>query len=177
VIAGGSADSGTARWATLEVTMLSAFTFRRNRRCSLRLMRRRKVKLGTSVEPSAPAGVETETCGGVPMSRHRLAPLVAVVLLAVMPIRVALAQGSADNSLSTSASTAPPPPTIGHSSPPLNAPLAVRGVVAEESISTTGLAKPAADGATTRIVPARPCSTAARETDGTTTCVGIPDRH
>ena len=30
---------------------------------------------------------------------------------------------------------------------------------------------PAEDGISTKIVPARPCSTAARETDGTTTCV------
>jgi hypothetical protein len=38
--------------------------------------------------------------------------------------------------------------------------------------SDAGLAKEAADG-TTKMVPAVPCSTAARETDGTTTCVGI----
>jgi hypothetical protein len=38
--------------------------------------------------------------------------------------------------------------------------------------SDAGLAKEAADGST-RMVPAVPCSTAARETDGTTTCVGI----
>jgi len=30
-------------------------------------------------------------------------------------------------------------------------------------------------GGTTRTVKAAPCGTAARETDGTTTCVGIPD--
>jgi hypothetical protein len=38
--------------------------------------------------------------------------------------------------------------------------------------SNAGLAKEAADGST-RVVPAVPCTTAARETDGTTTCVGI----
>ena len=38
--------------------------------------------------------------------------------------------------------------------------------------SDAGLAKEAADGST-KMVPAVPCSTAARETDGTTTCVGI----
>ena len=38
--------------------------------------------------------------------------------------------------------------------------------------SVGGLAKEAADGSTL-MVPAVPCSTAARETDGTTTCVGI----
>ena len=35
-----------------------------------------------------------------------------------------------------------------------------------------GVARDAADGPT-QMVPAVPCSTAARETDGTTTCVGI----
>jgi hypothetical protein len=28
-----------------------------------------------------------------------------------------------------------------------------------------------------KTVPARPCTTAAKETDGTTTCVGIPDKR
>jgi hypothetical protein len=32
------------------------------------------------------------------------------------------------------------------------------------------------DGST-KIVPARPCGKAAHETDGTTTCVGIPGRR
>ena len=44
-------------------------------------------------------------------------------------------------------------------------------------LTTTGLATTAADGVSTKVVPARPCSTAARETDGTTTCVGIPNRR
>jgi hypothetical protein len=38
----------------------------------------------------------------------------------------------------------------------------------------TGLDRVAADGISTETVRAVPCSTAARETDGTTTCVGIP---
>jgi hypothetical protein len=38
----------------------------------------------------------------------------------------------------------------------------------------TGLDKVANDGVSTRVVPAVNCGTAARETDGTTTCVGIP---
>ena len=37
-----------------------------------------------------------------------------------------------------------------------------------------GLDVPAPDGST-KTVKAAPCSTAARETDGTTTCVGIPE--
>jgi hypothetical protein len=43
-----------------------------------------------------------------------------------------------------------------------------------QTFSRTGLAKPAEDGISTKIVPAQPCTSAARETDGTTTCVGIP---
>jgi hypothetical protein len=38
-----------------------------------------------------------------------------------------------------------------------------------------GVDKVASDGVSTVTVPAVPCSTAARETDGTTTCIGIPD--
>jgi hypothetical protein len=40
--------------------------------------------------------------------------------------------------------------------------------------SQTGLDVVAADGVSTKTVKAVPCSTAARETDGSTTCVGIP---
>src|SRR5229473_3385959 len=39
----------------------------------------------------------------------------------------------------------------------------------------TGLDVVADDGISTKTVKAVPCSTAARETDGTTTCVGIPN--
>ena len=38
-----------------------------------------------------------------------------------------------------------------------------------------GLDTLAPDGVSTRTVRAVPCSTAARETDGTATCVGIPE--
>jgi hypothetical protein len=37
-----------------------------------------------------------------------------------------------------------------------------------------GLDKVGPDGMSTKVVKAVPCSTAARETDGTTTCIGIP---
>ena len=40
----------------------------------------------------------------------------------------------------------------------------------------TGLSVPAPDGVSSRTVKAVPCGLAARETDGFTTCVGIPDR-
>jgi len=73
---------------------------------------------------------------------------------------------------------APPvsPPIAGQSSPPI-VPDGVQGVATEEPGSRTGLAKPADNGVSTKIVPARPCSAAAKETDGTTTCVGIPDKR
>jgi hypothetical protein len=56
-------------------------------------------------------------------------------------------------------------------------PEAVQGVSAEKTGSRTGLAKTADDGVSTKIVPAKPCSTAAQETDGTTTCVGVPSKR
>jgi len=41
--------------------------------------------------------------------------------------------------------------------------------------TTVGLAKVDDDGVSTKTVRAVPCSRAAHETDGTTTCIGIPD--
>ena len=41
--------------------------------------------------------------------------------------------------------------------------------------SQTGRDVVASDGISTKTVKAVPCSTVARETDGTTTCIGIPD--
>jgi hypothetical protein len=58
-------------------------------------------------------------------------------------------------------------PIVGAAPPPGGAYLPARD---------TGLDKVADDGVSTKTVRAVPCSTAARETDGTTTCVGIPDR-
>lgn len=46
-----------------------------------------------------------------------------------------------------------------------------------ESDQGPGLNIVAPDGVTTKTVRAVPCSTAARETDGTTTCVGIPEER
>jgi hypothetical protein len=72
---------------------------------------------------------------------------------------------------------APSPPLIGQSSPPM-APAAVQGFAEQDqATSPTGLARTAEDGVSTTVVPARPCSRAAHETDGTTTCVGIPGRR
>jgi hypothetical protein len=56
---------------------------------------------------------------------------------------------------------------------PLGAPPEVGGPW--HPASDAGVDKVASDGVSTVTVPAVPCSTAARETDGTTTCIGIPD--
>ena len=76
----------------------------------------------------------------------------------------------------TSGGATPSPPAA--SGPPQMPmpPAEVRGIAEQPPSSTTGLSRPAEDGISTKTVPARPCSTAAKETDGTTTCVGIPVR-
>jgi hypothetical protein len=56
------------------------------------------------------------------------------------------------------------------------APKPVQGVAEQGPFSPTGLARPGPDGVSTVIVAPRPCGVAAHETDGTTTCIGIPDR-
>jgi hypothetical protein len=66
------------------------------------------------------------------------------------------------------ASSEPPSqvPTVGQA-PPVGSPL-LPG-------TSTGLDKVGDDGVSTKTVRAVGCGTAARETDGTTTCVGIPE--
>jgi hypothetical protein len=56
------------------------------------------------------------------------------------------------------------------------APKAVEGVAEQPPLSTVCLAEPGPDGVSTKIVAPKSCS-AAEETDGTTTCVGIPARR
>jgi hypothetical protein len=55
------------------------------------------------------------------------------------------------------------------------APKEVQGIAEQAPFSPTGLARPGPDGVSTVIVAARPCGVAAHETDGTTTCIGIPE--
>ena len=112
------------------------------------------------------------------------APILAL-LAVILPVGLALAQGAVPDSGAAAPPTgtgmpgvgappstsAPPPPITGQSAPP--APSTVQGIAEEAPSSTVGLSQPAPDGST-KIVPARRCSTAARETDGTTTCIGIP---
>ena len=79
--------------------------------------------------------------------------------------------------------TGVPAPASGVTAPPITgqasqeravAPTAVQGIAEQPASSTVGLAQPGPDGVSTRTVEPRPCGTAAHETDGTTTCVGIP---
>jgi hypothetical protein len=57
------------------------------------------------------------------------------------------------------------------------APQSVQGIAEQPPAATVGLAKPGPDGVSTETVAPRPCSAAAHETDGTTTCVGLPAKR
>jgi hypothetical protein len=69
------------------------------------------------------------------------------------------------------------PPVTGQAQPNPVAPKAVEGVAEQSPSSTVGRAEPGPDGVSTKTVAPKPCSTAAHETDGTTTCVGIPAKR
>jgi hypothetical protein len=102
--------------------------------------------------------------------------------------------GGSYGSYSTGVAPAPPPPG-GAPPPPATAssphpsdnkdgataasrePVHFQGLTGDEPFSSTGLAIPGPDGISTVIVAARSCSLAARETDGMTTCVGIPRKR
>jgi hypothetical protein len=62
-------------------------------------------------------------------------------------------------------------------SPNLASPPPVYALPADAPFSTTGFSRPGPDGVSTVYVEARPCSLAAHETDGFTTCVGIPNKR
>jgi hypothetical protein len=80
---------------------------------------------------------------------------------------------SGDNTGAIGNSSSPPP--IGQSTPV--APVAVLGIAENQTFSRSGRSTVADDGVSTKIVQAKPCTSAARETDGTTSCVGIPSRR
>jgi hypothetical protein len=65
-------------------------------------------------------------------------------------------------------------PNQGQSTDDTTARKAVQGVAEDARFSPTGLARSGPDEVSTVIVAARPCGVAAHETDGTTTCIGIP---
>lgn len=78
-------------------------------------------------------------------------------------------------------SVADSPPTVGAAPPTTGSlPPAGPGTTPQPGdpslpLTRTGRDVVASDGVSTKTVKAAPCAKAARETDGTTTCVGIPD--
>ena len=94
---------------------------------------------------------------------------VAASLTLVSSAALAQQTTGAIGSGSPPAAAAPPPamPLTAGTVPEVGGPLI--------SGSDTGLNKVGDDGVSTKTVGAVPCSTAARETDGTTTCVGISE--
>ena len=69
----------------------------------------------------------------------------------------------------------PPPPPLGSVADTPSG-IVLPGGNPLISRTDTGLNEVGSDGVSTKTVPAKPCTTYARETDGTTTCVGIPAR-
>jgi hypothetical protein len=63
------------------------------------------------------------------------------------------------------------PPVTGQTDPV--APKRVEGIAEQPPSSTVGRVEPGTDGGSSKITP-KPCGVAAHETDGTTTCIGIP---
>jgi hypothetical protein len=90
-------------------------------------------------------------------------PLAAALILVAS---AALAQSP------NTASGASAPNAVGAASPPPGGPPQIGGPLLPAT--DHGLDKVGSDGVSTRTVRAVPCSAAARETDGSTTCVGIP---
>jgi hypothetical protein len=68
-----------------------------------------------------------------------------------------------------------PPPAMGVGAPPRGEAITPQPGSPLLPGTQTGLDKVAEDGFSTKTIKAVPCTTFARETDGTTTCVGIPD--
>jgi hypothetical protein len=90
----------------------------------------------------------------------------------------------AEPSLAVKPQTATPSPEVnppapkgytGAYAPPGTPPTPYSTGPLPQSSMGPGLNTVAPDGVSTKTVKAVPCSTAARETDGFTTCVGIPD--
>ena len=70
------------------------------------------------------------------------------------------------------------PPAV--TTPPPSPAVPITGAAPSEGTAwlpgtTTGLDKVGDDGVSTKTVKAVPCGAVARETDGATTCIGIPD--
>jgi hypothetical protein len=99
----------------------------------------------------------------------RKIPLIAAIAFTMLPL-AGLAQQAPGTIDSPPEAGAVPPSAMGTPprdvAPQAGSPLLPGG--------ETGLDKVASDGVSTVTVKAAPCGAAARETDGFTTCVGIP---
>ena len=98
----------------------------------------------------------------------RIGKLFVVILLACSPSLVLAQQPSQPGAPPPASAYAPLATPVQPSDPAL-----VQGSPLFPD-ARTGLDVVADDGISTKTVKARPCGTAARETDGTTTCIGIP---
>jgi hypothetical protein len=92
---------------------------------------------------------------------------VAALALSSFPAFAQQATGTPVSPVTTPPPAVTSPPTMTGEAPVPGTPL-LPG-------TTTGLDKVGDDGISTKTVKAVPCGTVARETDGFTTCVGIPD--
>jgi hypothetical protein len=92
--------------------------------------------------------------------------LIAAIALTILP-----SAGFAQQAVQGS----PPPSTVGVAPPAPNADVVPQVGGPLLPGTQTGRDIVADDGISTKTVKAVPCGTAARETDGTTTCIGIPD--
>ena len=91
--------------------------------------------------------------------------LIAAVAVTMLPLAGFAQQGTVPSASTVGVAPAgsPGPDVVPEPGGPLN------------PGSQTGRDVVASDGISTKTVKAVPCSTVARETDGTTTCIGIPD--
>jgi len=110
------------------------------------------------------------------LTEKAMSKFVTPFILYALLSSTALAQTPASSPPPTLGS-APPPP--GTASPPPAPGTAPAGVVlpGDNPVlvrTETGLNRVGSDGVSTKTVPAIPCAPYARETDGITTCIGIP---
>lgn len=97
---------------------------------------------------------------------HKLALAAAVAAsIIILPSHAVLAQSIDPSMQSTSSGTVSSAPVAAGDNALLGPPSL-----------TVGRSIPTADGVGTKTVPAKPCTAAARGTDGTTTCIGVPAR-
>jgi hypothetical protein len=101
-----------------------------------------------------------------------------IVLLAVIGSSVCLAQQSPNPIEGPGPAASPPPLTPPQAAPPPPA-AAVPALPSAPALQAPRNTPDSAESAeaTTANVRAVPCSRSARETDGTTTCIGIPERR